>query len=218
MHLAKQNANLAAIIDAAGIELISAGGERLKGLCPFHSEKTPSFFVFRDRQRFHCFGCGVGGDVIDFIQQHRGLSFREAMKVLGMENWQPSQAEIKRIKAERRTREALKWRERELAWTFAKAIRIAEKTLSEITLETLDDHALILQHLETLKYQHSIFIEGDEADRAALVDDLKNMEPFPRRLLFKKNFDYASWQRQVNRVEKQEPQIEENHRIKIQFG
>lgn len=74
MNLAKQKPDLAAIIEEAGIELRSAGGERLKGLCPFHSEKTPSFFVFRDRQRFHCFGCGVGGDVIDFVQQHRPLS------------------------------------------------------------------------------------------------------------------------------------------------
>ncbi|MDR0615939.1 MAG: DNA primase [Synergistaceae bacterium] len=54
-------------------------GSSLKGLCPFHSEKTPSFTVSPDRQTFHCFGCGKGGDVFTFLMEMEGLSFREAL-------------------------------------------------------------------------------------------------------------------------------------------
>ena len=45
-------------------------GTSYKGLCPFHKEKTPSFSVSADKQIFHCFGCGVGGDVIKFLMQN----------------------------------------------------------------------------------------------------------------------------------------------------
>ncbi len=70
------------------VELISEvvplkrSGRRYSGLCPFHSEKTPSFFVNPDEQFFYCFGCGAGGDVIKFVMKHRGLDFREAIKYL----------------------------------------------------------------------------------------------------------------------------------------
>ncbi|MDR0647947.1 MAG: DNA primase [Synergistaceae bacterium] len=57
-------------------------GSSLKGLCPFHSEKTPSFIVSPDRQTFHCFGCGKGGDVFTFLMEIEGLSFREALEQL----------------------------------------------------------------------------------------------------------------------------------------
>lgn len=63
------------------IELKSAGINH-KGLCPFHGEKTPSFMVNRDRQRWHCFGCNKGGDVFTFIQDIEGLEFVEALKLL----------------------------------------------------------------------------------------------------------------------------------------
>ena len=53
-----------------------------KGLCPFHQEKTPSFNVNQTRQFYKCFGCGVGGDVIKFVQEIEGLSFWESAKML----------------------------------------------------------------------------------------------------------------------------------------
>lgn len=53
-------------------------------LCPLHSEKTPSFCVSEEKQAWHCFGCGKGGDVISFIMAYRGLSFKEALTYLGM--------------------------------------------------------------------------------------------------------------------------------------
>ena len=57
-------------------------GSNYSGLCPFHSEKSPSFFVSPNKQIFHCFGCGVGGNVFHFISKIEGVNFRESVKIL----------------------------------------------------------------------------------------------------------------------------------------
>jgi len=57
-------------------------GQNWKGLCPFHTEKTPSFMVSPSKQIFHCFGCGAGGDVISFLVKYERLPFPEALQVL----------------------------------------------------------------------------------------------------------------------------------------
>jgi DNA primase len=67
---------------SAYVTLKSAGGGNLKGLCPFHDEKSPSFNVTPARGMFHCFGCGVGGDVIKFVMDIDGLSFTETVERL----------------------------------------------------------------------------------------------------------------------------------------
>ncbi|AQP44269.1 DNA primase [Tessaracoccus flavus] len=64
------------------VALRNAGGGSLKGLCPFHDEKTPSFTVTPSRGFYYCFGCGEGGDVITFLQRQQNLSFTEAVAVL----------------------------------------------------------------------------------------------------------------------------------------
>jgi DNA primase len=66
----------------AQIQLRSAGGGSLKGLCPFHDEKSPSFHVTPAKQFFHCFGCQEGGDVLDFVMKADHLSFTEAVERL----------------------------------------------------------------------------------------------------------------------------------------
>jgi len=57
-------------------------GNHLKGLCPFHSEKTPSFIVYNDTQSFYCFGCGAGGDVVNFIMRTENLDYISAVETL----------------------------------------------------------------------------------------------------------------------------------------
>lgn len=57
-------------------------GRNFSGLCPFHNEKTPSFMVSSERQSWHCFGCGKGGDVFSFVMQKEGMSFPEALEYL----------------------------------------------------------------------------------------------------------------------------------------
>ena len=57
-------------------------GNSYKGLCPFHAENTPSFNVLKSKQFYHCFGCGVSGDAINFLKEHEGLTFIEAIEKL----------------------------------------------------------------------------------------------------------------------------------------
>lgn len=64
---------------------LKKSGHDWKGLCPFHGEKTPSFYVVPDKRMFHCFGCGVSGDAIKFVMQVEGRSFREACEQLAAE-------------------------------------------------------------------------------------------------------------------------------------
>jgi DNA primase len=71
------------IVDVIGEYLpLKGSGGNYKALCPFHSEKTPSFTVTRQKQIFHCFGCGVGGNVFHFIMKYEHMSFPEAVAYL----------------------------------------------------------------------------------------------------------------------------------------
>ncbi|MCL2409041.1 MAG: DNA primase [Oscillospiraceae bacterium] len=64
------------------VQLTKRGGGNMFGLCPFHSEKTPSFSVSVDKQIYHCFGCGKGGGAINFIMEIENLPFRDAVEFL----------------------------------------------------------------------------------------------------------------------------------------
>ncbi|OGH80630.1 MAG: DNA primase, partial [Candidatus Magasanikbacteria bacterium RIFCSPLOWO2_02_FULL_44_11] len=65
------------------LELKPAGGGSMKAICPFHTEKTPSFYVSKEKQIWHCFGCGKGGDIFAFVMEMEGADFSEALRVLG---------------------------------------------------------------------------------------------------------------------------------------
>lgn len=66
----------------AGYIPLKRAGRNFKALCPFHHEKTPSFMVSADKQIYHCFGCGAGGNAISFLMQHERLEFPEAVEML----------------------------------------------------------------------------------------------------------------------------------------
>ena len=72
------------IVDVIGeVVQLTKAGRNFLGLCPFHGEKTPSFNVVEDKQFYHCFGCGKSGDVFKFIEDYRGVSFMEAVQIVG---------------------------------------------------------------------------------------------------------------------------------------
>lgn len=64
------------------LQLKPAGSGSFKACCPFHQEKTPSFFVSKSKQIWHCFGCGAGGDQFEFVQRMEGMEFPEALELL----------------------------------------------------------------------------------------------------------------------------------------
>ena len=71
------------IVDViSGYVALKRSGRSFFGLCPFHNEKSPSFAVSPDKQIFHCFGCGVGGNVFHFVSKIENVGFRESVEIL----------------------------------------------------------------------------------------------------------------------------------------
>ena len=85
----KRRHPLGPVVEAAGVELRGRGRVR-QGLCPFHEETEGSFTVYADTQRWYCFGCGRGGDVLDFIQRIDGVGLPEAIRRLGASPERPA--------------------------------------------------------------------------------------------------------------------------------
>lgn len=81
----KSNLDIVDYIESSGVSLRASGPGRYKGLCAFHSERTPSFVVSSNFQNYKCFGCGAGGDIIRFVQDYENLDFIETVKKLADE-------------------------------------------------------------------------------------------------------------------------------------
>lgn len=77
----RQSYPVAAVAGGAGVKLRPIAGE-LRGCCPFHADRSPSFYVFGKGERWHCFGCGASGDVIDFVQRAYSVTMRQAAERL----------------------------------------------------------------------------------------------------------------------------------------
>jgi DNA primase len=77
----KSRIDFAALAAERGL-VLHRKGRQLYALCPFHREKTPSFSMNPERGLFHCFGCGVGGDLFGFVMRFDGVSFPEALRML----------------------------------------------------------------------------------------------------------------------------------------
>lgn len=117
-------------------------GKDLQGLCPFHSERTPSFVVHPEQRYFKCFGCGVAGDVIGFVQKIESVPFAEALLSLARE------FEVDLSKSDRRRRsEAEKRRSANLAaecflfWQVVTKVLWSRVRLAERSLEKIIDWA-----------------------------------------------------------------------------
>ncbi|HEX2696012.1 MAG TPA: CHC2 zinc finger domain-containing protein, partial [Acidobacteriota bacterium] len=83
MEIIEQVRQVSSIVEIASqYTTLRRRGRKHVGLCPFHSEKTPSFTVDEEKQLFHCFGCGVGGDVFSLIMEKENFGFAEALRYL----------------------------------------------------------------------------------------------------------------------------------------
>ena len=131
------------------VEVISAyvplkkAGRNYKGLCPFHSEKTPSFVVFPDSQNWHCFGaCGTGGDVFTFIQKRENVDFAEALRILAQKAGVELRPRTERESAEEKQRDKLGGINETAARYFHHLLLDENEPRAEITRTYLDRRSL----------------------------------------------------------------------------
>ncbi len=100
----KRRYPLGDVVESSGIALLGRGRVR-QGVCPFHEESAGSFTVYADSQRWYCFGCGLGGDVLDFIQRLDSVDLPEAIRLLQGGSWEP--VERPRAQVDHRSTEPL---------------------------------------------------------------------------------------------------------------
>ncbi len=112
----KARVDLMDVLSQYGIKLNKNGF----ACCPFHAEKTPSFKVYNDRKKYHCFGCGKGGDVITFYMEYHNADFKEALKIMDNEHglnlfrtMSPKEKKNVEMQAKRRQEEKKKKEEQE---------------------------------------------------------------------------------------------------------
>lgn len=139
--------------------------------CPFHSDKTPSFKIDTDKQRFYCFGCGVSGDSIAFIQRLNGSNFKEALQYLNLQ-------EPLRINSEQQKRRALvnafrEWEKslkKELTdyYRYFKAITRDLKTWEEVESFADDFHLISLA-----EYYLEILTNGTDEEKYNLMKRIR---------------------------------------------
>lgn len=112
-------------------------GRRLVGLCPFHNEKTPSFGVDAEKKLYHCFGCGAGGDVFDFVMRIDGITFPEAVLLCAKEAGViiEDREEDPRERDERKRRERLYQTNRTAADFYARELEKDAKALSYLKVD-----------------------------------------------------------------------------------
>lgn len=178
-------------------------GNTYVGLCPFHREKTPSFAVQPDKQIFHCFGCGVGGNVINFIMKIENIGFKEAIEFLAEKanitlptvdsyDLGVSQDELRqREESKNQMYEINKVAGRffyenieksKVAKDYIKARKIDSKTVARFGLGfALDDNGL-LKRLQSLGFKESDMLATGligKSEKGFLYDKFKNRFMFP---------------------------------------
>jgi DNA primase len=161
-YTVKQQADIVRIIGDY-VKLKKAGAQNYSGLCPFHGEKTPSFSVHATRQFFHCFGCGLSGDVFSFVQKIENITFPEAVRVVAQKLGiplpkatysNPSEAKEARVRAqlidihERAAaffQEYLKRPEGARAREYLAGRGLDEKTIAEFRIGYAPDSGFLLR-------------------------------------------------------------------------
>ncbi len=138
----KEKTDIVALIGEY-LELKPAGMHGFRALCPFHGEKSPSFHVSSDRQIYHCFGCGEGGDVFAFVMKMEGMDFYEALTHLGKK----AGVEIKRFDtADGNVKQRL-LSIHELATSFYKQV-LTTATLAEVARDYLSKRGITPELIE----------------------------------------------------------------------
>ncbi len=172
---------------------LKKSGQNYKGLCPFHSEKTPSFTVSQTKQIFHCFGCGAGGDVVSFLMKHENLSFSEALRYIAKKagiktaDFRPDKDfSIKREKILQINTEAMKFFIKNLNSSKAPLDYLKKRGISEESLKSFsigyapDQWDALFSHLKKTGHTDSLIQKA-----GLIVADGKGFrDSFRRRIIF----------------------------------
>ena len=172
---------------------LKKAGQNYKGLCPFHTEKTPSFMVSRSKQIFHCFGCGAGGDVVTFLMKHDNLTFGEALHALAKKSGiKVNDVAFDRKYSERREQiiraneAALKFymktlRDAKTAKEYLKQRGISDDSIARFSIGYAPDHRnMLYAHMKNIGTSDSIIV-----DAGLIVQDGKGSRDwFRRRIIF----------------------------------
>ena len=167
-----KNIDLVSLVQSHGVKLKKSGARHV-GCCPFHSEKTGSFFVFPDNN-YHCFGCGAHGDAASFVMKSCGCSFPEALERLGIKKTNKfySKAETQIFEKNRIKSSLVKsfraWESR-YSSKLGGLITSGHKKLSKIkTNDDLIQAAWIYPFLSQWEYHLDILCYGTDQDKYKL--------------------------------------------------
>lgn len=172
---------------------LKKSGQNYKGLCPFHSEKTPSFMVSQTKQIFHCFGCGIGGDVVSFFMKHEHLTFPEAIRYMAKKaGIKIAEFKVDKEISEKRERilqlndEAMKFFIKDLnnsqkALAYLKGRGINTESLEKFCLgHASDERDSLFRHMKKIGYPDSALKEAG----LIVIDGNGHRDAFRRRIIF----------------------------------
>ena len=170
----------AADVVGSYVRLVKAG-QNFKALCPFHNEKTPSFYVSPARDIWHCFGCSKGGDIFAFIKEIEGVDFPEALELLASRAGVILKKEDPRLLTERRRyffllEEAAKFYEAELAKRRDVLDYLKERGLKEETIKSFRLGYAPQSWDGALAHLRGMDFRAEEAERAGLAIISQNPE------------------------------------------
>ena len=165
----KERLDIAEVV--SGYVKLEKAGTSFKARCPFHNEKTPSFFVSPVRQSFYCFGCGAKGDIFTFVEEVEGLDFRGALKFLaeksGVEiQYHGGVSKTEKDKVLNVLEETTKFFEKELVGNEPARHYIASRGISEETIKDWrigyapDEWHLLHEYMKGLGYDDTLLIKA----------------------------------------------------------
>ena len=179
---------------------LQKAGRNYKSSCPFHSEKNPSFFVFPDRQSWHCFGaCGIGGDIFSFIMKKEGVDFAQALRLLANKAGVPLVAQVTpQRQAQNKERERL-FEVNEAAAEYYHHV-LLNTSVAEIAMNYVTRRGLSPETIKTFQLGFSPegwdtlkrYLKGKGYEEAELLaagllverDDKNSYDRFRNRLMF----------------------------------
>ncbi len=189
------------IVDiVSGYVRLKRSGSSYMGCCPFHREKTPSFHVSADKQLYHCFGCGAGGSVIQFIMNAEGLDFPDALRFLAEKAGirLPDDDSVEKNEEKYKRKQAIYQMNRDAALFFRECLlaqggKVAQEYLAKRQLsgKTIANFGIgfspsgwdgLLRHLQKKGYNRSLMVEAGlciQNDKGHIYDRFRERVMFP---------------------------------------